>query len=75
MADESDLDAAFKSSIRLAGRNNLPAALDGLLDVLRQDRRYHNGQARLVVLGMLELMGEEDPQTRQYRSELASVLF
>ena len=73
--EETDLDIAFKSSIRLAGRNNLPAALDGLLDILRQERHYHNDRARLVVLSLLELMGEEDPQTRQYRSELASVLF
>jgi thioredoxin-like negative regulator of GroEL len=28
-----------------------------------------------VVLGVLELLGEEDPLTRQYRSELASILF
>ncbi|MDR3578217.1 MAG: thioredoxin [Anaerolineaceae bacterium] len=75
LADGTDLDTAFNNSIRLAGRNNLPAALDGLLDILRQDRHYHNDRARLVVLSLLELMGEEDPQTRQYRSELASVLF
>ena len=75
LPDETDLDIAFKSSIRLAGRSNLPAALDGLLDILRQDRHYHNDQARLVMLSLLELMGEDDPQTRQYRSELGSVLF
>ncbi|HMD88256.1 MAG TPA: tetratricopeptide repeat protein [Anaerolineaceae bacterium] len=75
LADETDLDTAFKNSIRLASRGNLPAALDGLLDILRQDRHYHSDRARLVVLGLLELLGEEDPQTRQYRSELASVLF
>jgi putative thioredoxin len=73
--EETDLDNAFKNSIRLAGRGNLPAALDGLLDILREDRHYHNDQARLVMLSLLELMGEEDPQTRQYRSELSSVLF
>jgi len=75
LAEETDLDIAFKNSIRLAGRSNLPAALDGLLDILRQDRHYHNDRSRLVILSLLELMGEEDPQTRQYRSELASVLF
>jgi putative thioredoxin len=75
LTEETDLDIAFKNSIRLAGRSNLPAALDGLLDILRQDRHYHNDWARLVILSLLELMGEEDPQTRQYRSELASVLF
>lgn len=72
---ESDLDAAFMNSIRLAGRMNLPAAIDGLLEVLRQDRQYRNGLAHQVVLGLLELSGEENPLTRPYRSELASILF
>ncbi len=72
---ESYLDVAFQNSLRLALRDNLPAALDGLLDVLRQDKRYLDGRARQAVLGILELMGGEDPLTRQYRSELASILF
>lgn len=72
---ENDLDAAFRNSLRLAQRGNLPAAIDGMLDVLRQDRRYGDGEARRLVLGLLDLLGEEDPQTRQYRSELASILF
>jgi len=28
-----------------------------------------------VILAILEIMGEEDPDTRAYRAELASVLF
>jgi putative thioredoxin len=75
LPDETDLDAAFSNCIRLAGRGNLAAAVDGMLDILRQNRQYRNGLARQVVLGLLELMGEEDPLTRQYRSELASILF
>jgi putative thioredoxin len=75
LPDDTDLDAAFANSVRLAGRGNLPAAVDGMLEILRQDRQYRNGLARYVVLGLLELMGEEDPLTRQYRSELASILF
>lgn len=71
----TDLDAAFQNSLRLAIRDNLPAALDGLLDVLRQDKRYQKGRARQAVLGILELLHPEDPITRQYRSELASILF
>jgi putative thioredoxin len=75
LPDDTELDAAYRTAIRLAGRGNLEAGLDGLLDVLRQDKNYRRGRARQVVLGLLELLGEEDPQTRQYRSELASVLF
>ena len=73
--DESDLDAAFHNSIRLASRGNFAAALDGLFDILRQDKKFRNGKARLVALSLFEIMGEDDPNIRQYRSELASILF
>lgn len=72
---DADIDAAFRNTIRLAGRGNILAALDGLLDILRQNKRYRNGLAHQIMLALLELLGEDDPQTRQYRSELASVLF
>jgi putative thioredoxin len=75
LPDETDLDAAFRNSIRLATRGNFPAALDGLLEIIKEDKRYRNGIARQVFLGILEILGEEDPLTRQYRSELASILF
>jgi len=74
-SSDNPLDAAFQNSLRLAARGNIPAALDGLLDILRQNKRFRDGQVRQVVLGLLELLGEDDPQTRQYRNELAPILF
>lgn len=72
---ETDLDAMFANAVRLARRGNHFAALDGLLDLLRQDKRYRGDKARQVFLGILELLGPEDSEARQYRSELAMVLF
>jgi putative thioredoxin len=72
---ESDLDTAFQNCIRLGSRGNLPAALDGLLDIMRQQKHYGDDLARQIFLGILELLGQEDPLTRQYRAELSSVLF
>lgn len=75
LSNEDRLDAIFKNSMRLASQAKFPIALDGLLDILREDKRYRDGQARQMILAILELMGEEDPQTREYRAELTSVLF
>jgi len=72
---ETDLDAMFNNAIRLAWRGNHLAAMDGLLDILRQDKRYRGDQARLAFLGILELLGADDPDARQYRNELTMVLF
>lgn len=72
---ENDLDVAFANSIRLAGRGNVPAALDGLLDILRQNKHYRADIARQVFLGLLEVLGQTDPQARAYRTELSAILF
>ena len=72
---ENNLYAAYLNSLHLFQRGNIPATLDGLLDILRQDKRFREGEVRRVILGILELFGESHPLTRQYRNELASVLF
>jgi putative thioredoxin len=75
LPDENELDAMFRSSLRLAKRGNHAAALDGLLDLLRQQKRYRGDRARQVFLGILALYSHEDPFAKEYRGELATVLF
>lgn len=75
LPQENDLDFAFSNCIRLASRNNIPAALDGLMEILRQNKRYRNGVAQKTILALFELLGEDHELTRAYRTELASILF
>lgn len=75
LPEESDLDVMFRNSVRLAGRGNLEAAMDGLLEILRQDKRYRQDRAKQVILGILEIYDPADASARQYRNELAAVLF
>ena len=72
---EEPQDPAFYNALRLFKRGNNEAALDGLLDILRENKRYRNGIARQMVVAILELLGESNPTARQYRNELAAVLF
>jgi putative thioredoxin len=79
-AEESEqpaaaLDAQYLQAGRLVSRGNVEAAMDGLLDVLRADKSYRRGQARLAMLGLFILLGDDDPLIRSYRDELASILF
>jgi putative thioredoxin len=73
--ENDPLDASFKNALRLVVRGNFEAALDGLLDILRENKRYRDGKARLVILGLLETLGNESPIAQEYRKELATVLF
>lgn len=72
-AELSTLEVQYRQGARLISRGNLEAAMDGLLDVLRQDKRY--GQARQVMVAMFALLGDDDDLTQTYRTELATVLF
>lgn len=70
-----DLAPLYANALRLAGRGQLPQAMDGLLELLREDKKYRRGEARKVAVALLTLMGEDNPLTRKYRNELASLLF
>lgn len=72
---ETDLEASYFQAARLLARGQFEAGMDGLLDVLRQDKRYRKGEPRQVMVAVFELLGDDDRSTRDYRSELASVLF
>lgn len=69
------IDRTYFHTLTLISLGNLPAAMDGILEVLRLDKNYRAGEARLVILGLFEIIGLDNPIIRQYQSELASLLF
>ena len=73
--DAHRLDSLYHRAGQLAAQANFPAAMDELLQILRQDKRYRQGQPRQVMLAIFELWGQDGPLTREYRNKLASVLF
>jgi putative thioredoxin len=73
--NEDPLDPVFENAMRLVRRGNYEAAMDGLLDILRENKRYRDGLARQAMVALLDLLGDTNPITRQYRNELAMVLF
>ncbi len=75
MDEISPLEAQYRQAAHLLKRGNYAAGLDGLIDVLRQDKKYDRGRAKAVILAMFELLGEGDDLTQNYRRELATVLF
>ncbi len=75
LPSETDLDTAFSNSIRLVLRGNLLASLDGLLEILRVNKHYARDRAKLVFLGLLELLDPDSEEVNSYRKELASILF
>lgn len=72
---DDPLAPAYARAISLAKNGDVQMALDGLLFVLRKDRDYHQGQAKELFLGLLEVLSDDHPETRDYRSDLNTVLF
>jgi putative thioredoxin len=75
LLSEDSLLETYKNSLRLIRKGNFPSAMDGLLEILRQDKNYRNGEIKRIMLGLFEVLGNENPFSRQYRNEFASVIF
>jgi putative thioredoxin len=72
---DEPLEAAYQNALRLTMRGNIPASMDGMIDILRQEKHYRNDEVRKVLLGLFDVLGTNHPLTQQYRQELALVLF
>lgn len=71
----SALDQDYQQVARDMQRRDYATALYNLLAVVRQDKSFRNGEAKQVMLGLFELLGEDHELTGAYRTQLASVLF
>lgn len=73
--DIEPIEAQYRQAGRLLQRGNVEAAMDGFLDILRQDKQFRAGEPKSLMLGLFELLGDDDPLTENYRRELAMILF
>jgi putative thioredoxin len=69
------LAATYQRALHLISIGNLPAAMDGLLAILKEDKHYQQDEVRQVMVSLFEILGNDNPTTRQYRAEMASILY
>ncbi len=74
-ANPQDLEARLGLGSILAAREEYESALAALLEVARQDRGKLRERARVAMLAIFRILGDEHPLTREYRSQLAMALF
>jgi len=75
LRSENDLDPHYFRSLHLIQIGNIEAALDGLLEILKQNKSYRNGGPRKIILGVFELLGNNHLLVIDYRAQLANALF
>ncbi len=70
----NDLDIAYRQAAQAVERGENATALYNLLVILNHDQQYRNGQIPKVMLGLFELLGEDDPLTQAYRQPYAHAM-
>jgi len=67
--------AHFFRAGRTLKERGVIAAMEEILAALQRDKKYRGGEARQIMLGLLELLDDTDPQKREYLNKLALALF
>src|SRR4051812_23958885 len=74
-ANPADLEARLMLANLLAGQNNYRRAMDELLEIIRRNKDFHEGDARKRMLSIFSLAEREPELVSEYRRKLASALF
>jgi putative thioredoxin len=73
-ANPADLDARLMLAGALAARHDYRAALEQLLEIVRRDRSWKDGEARRQMLAIFNL-ADDAGLTAEYRKKLSAALY
>ncbi len=72
---EAPVSELYGCAIGRARSRNYAAALDAFIEVIRRDRGYDDDGARKACIAMFQLLGEDDPITKDRRRAFGSALY
>ena len=73
-ADASNLQARYELAVRLIVDDQIEAALDQLLAVLKKDKEFEDQIARKTMIEVFDLLGKGDPMATAYRRKMFAFL-
>ena len=74
-ANPDDHEARLDLAVAQMAAGNRDAAADALLEIIRRDREWNDGEARKRLLQLIEAQGLEDPWSSAQRRRLSALLF
>jgi putative thioredoxin len=74
-ANEGDIDAHYHLGTHMLAVGEWEPGFEHLLEVVMRDRKFADDGARLRILEGLELLGDGNPLTAEYRRRLTNLLF
>lgn len=72
---EGELDRAFSQACCKAVAGEYEAALQGFIEIVERDRKYQNDGARKAAIAIFNLIGSDNPITKEYRKRLTMALY
>ena len=73
-ADPGQSETRYQLAARQIVENSYDAALDNLIELLQRDRNYKEGAARLGLLAVFSLLGNDDERVARYRRKMFALL-
>ncbi len=74
-ANPGDLDARLALAGSLAARRRYGESMDELLEIIRRDKGWRDGEARKQILAIFNLAASQPELVGKYRKKLASALY
>jgi putative thioredoxin len=74
-SDPKNLDGLYALAGDSISRGDMDGAAEQLLESIRRDRAYNDGEARQLLLKLFDAMGFESEFTQGHRRTLSSILF
>jgi putative thioredoxin len=74
-SNADDHEARYEQATALNASGDRAAAAAALLEIMRRDRAWNDGAARLQLLKFFEAWGMDDPATMAARRKLSALLF
>ena len=74
-ANPADLDSRLAFAGALAARHDYREALEQLLEIIRRDRDWKDGEARRQMLAIFNLAADDPALVSEYRKKLSSALY
>jgi putative thioredoxin len=74
-SENNPLDPIFFTGINFALKEDYAAALDKLISLVGESRKYRQDGARKAMLAIFQILGVSHPLTQEYQAKLTFLLY
>ncbi len=74
-SEPANLKAKFDLANLLASQNEFEEAIENLLEIMKKDKEWNNGEAKDKLLKIFEVLGPDNELTKLSRRKMSSIIF